>query len=149
MNEFEWRRQLRDLRQPLAPQRDLWVSIDALLEDAERTPTASPPRESRLAPRRRWPLVAGLAASLLLAAGIGWRVWQIPTVAPAAGNLQATTNWKPSDPRLAGAAIQLDAARMELQLALQQAPGSPALQRLLGRTEQQQTQLRQLARQAG
>ena len=47
------------------------------------------------------------------------------------------------------AAIELDAARMELQLAIQQAPHSPALQRLLDRTELQQTQLRQLANQAG
>ena len=38
---------------------------------------------------------------------------------------------------------------MELQLAIRQAPDSPSLQRLLGRTEQQQTQLRQLANQAG
>lgn len=38
---------------------------------------------------------------------------------------------------------------MELQLAIQQAPHSPALQRLLDRTELQQTQLRQLANQAG
>lgn len=151
MNEFEWRRQLRDLRQPLAPQRDLWASIDALLEDAERTQAPAPPhsREPRPAPRRHWQLAAGLVASLLLAAGIGWRIWPASPAAPATGNLQATTHWRPSDPRLAGAAIELDAARMELQLALQQAPDSPALQRLLGRTEQQQAQLRQLGRQAG
>ncbi|TAM58191.1 MAG: hypothetical protein EPN49_13455 [Rhodanobacter sp.] len=33
MNEFEWRRQLRDLRQPLRPRRDLWTSIEAALAD--------------------------------------------------------------------------------------------------------------------
>ncbi len=148
MNEFEWRRQLRDLRQPLAPRRDLWTSIDALLEDAERTQEPVPPHSHE--PRRRQLLAAaGLAASLLLAAGIGWRAWQHPTAAPATERLQAGAHWKPADPRFAGAAIELDAARMELQLALQQAPDSPALQRLLGRTEQQQTQLRQLGRQAG
>jgi hypothetical protein len=38
---------------------------------------------------------------------------------------------------------------MELQLAIRQAPDSLALQRLLGRTEQQQSQLRQLANQSG
>lgn len=148
MNEFEWRRQLRDLRQPLAPRRDLWTSIDALLEDAERTQEPVPPHSHE--PRRRRLFAAvGLAASLLLAAGIGWRAWQHPTAAPATERLQAGAHWKPADPRFAGAAIELDAARMELQLALQQAPDSPALQRLLGRTEQQQTQLRQLGRQAG
>jgi hypothetical protein len=58
-------------------------------------------------------------------------------------------NWKPADPRLAGAATQLNAARMELQQAMQQAPHSPALQRLLIQTERQQSQLRQLASDAG
>lgn len=150
MNEFEWRRQMRDLRQPLTPQRDLWASIGAALDDAERLQAPANPalREPRPAHRRRWLAAASLAASLLLAGGIGWRVLQVPTATPIAGNA-TNTRWKPSDPRLAGAAIELDAARMELQLAIQQAPGSPALQRLLGRTEQQQAQLRQLANQAG
>ena len=151
MNEFEWRRQLRDLRQPLTPQRDLWASIDAALEDAERTQAPANPvlREPRSAHRRSWLLAASLAASLLLAGGIGWRVLQAPTAMPVASHTKASGNWKPSDPRLAGAAIELDAAQMELQLAIRQAPDSPSLQRLLGRTEQQQTQLRQLANQAG
>jgi hypothetical protein len=151
VNEFEWRRQLRKLRQPLVPQRDLWSAIDAVLEDAQRTPPAPLPlREPRPTPRRRHGLIAaGLAASLLLAGGIGWHVLRAPAAVPLAGSLKSSTDWKPSDPRLAGAAIELDAARMELQLALRQAPDSPALQRLLGRTEQQQAQLRQLAHQAG
>ncbi|HEY8328556.1 MAG TPA: hypothetical protein VIO59_08965, partial [Rhodanobacter sp.] len=67
MNEFEWRRQMRDLRQPLTPQRDLWASIDAALEDAERTQASANPalREPRSTHRRRWLVAAGLAASLL------------------------------------------------------------------------------------
>ncbi|WP_108470465.1 hypothetical protein [Rhodanobacter thiooxydans] len=147
MNEFEWRRQLRDLRQPLAPQRDLWASIDAALDAAERTQaSAHAPRPVR---HRRGLVATGLAASLLLAGGIGWRLLHAPTAIPVADNTASSTRWKPSDPRLAGAAIELDAARMELQLALQQAPDSPALQRLLDRTEQQQAQLRQLATRAG
>ncbi|MFC5436968.1 hypothetical protein ACFPME_10400 [Rhodanobacter umsongensis] len=152
MNEFEWRRQLRDLRQPLTPQRDLWASIDAALEDVERAPACAKLAvcEPRPAHRHRhWLVAASLAASLLLAGGIGWRVLQAPAPAPVAGNTKASGNWKPSDPRLAGAAIELDAARMELQLAIQQAPDSPSLQRLLDRTEQQQTQLRQLTSHAG
>lgn len=155
MNEFEWRRQMRDLRQPLTPQRDLWSSVDAVLDDAERTQTPAnlALREPRPTHRRRWLIAAGLAASLLLAGGIGWRVLQTPTTTTTtttvAGNTKASGNWKPSDPRLAGAAVELDAARMELQLAIQQAPDSASLLRLLGRTEQQQTQLRLLANQAG
>lgn len=151
MNEFEWRRQLRDLHQPLTPQRDLWASIDAALDDAERmdAPTiqASPVHQPKH--RKRWLVAASLAASVLLAAGIGWHRLQAPTATQIARVSTTPASWKPADPRLAGAAIELDAARMELQLAIQQAPHSPALQRLLDRTELQQAQLRQMANQAG
>ena len=151
MNEFEWRRQMRDLRQPLTPQRDLWASLDTALDDAERvgahTIQASPVHQPRH--RQRWLIAASLAASVLLAAGLGWHRLQTPTATPIARVSTAPASWKPTDPRLAGAAIELDAARMELQMAIQQAPHSPALQRLLDRTELQQTQLRQLANQAG
>lgn len=149
MNEFEWRRQMHSLRQPLAPQRDLWASIDAALGAAERSGAPANPAPHQPGHHRRWLVAAGLAASLLLAGGIGWRLLQAPTVMPVAGSTKSPANWKPSDPRLAGAAIELDAARMELQLAIRQAPDSPALQRLLERTEHQQTQLRRLASQAG
>jgi hypothetical protein len=142
MNEFEWRRQLRELRQPLAPQRDLWASIEASLDDAERVD--APILQVRPGQRpRRWLLGAGLAAAVLLAAGLGRHLLQPPTTPAVASN--ARSGWKPADPRLVGAAIELDAARMELQLALQQAPDSATLQRLLSRTERQQTQLRRLA----
>lgn len=146
MNEFEWRLQMRSLRQPLAPQRDLWSGIDAALDQADRHETTS--RAPGTTGHRRWPIAAGVAASLLLAAGIAWHAANAPATGPAqvASN---TSRWKPADPRLSGAAIELDAARMELLLALQQAPDSASLQRLLGRTELQQSQLRHLARQPG
>ncbi|HWU77230.1 MAG TPA: hypothetical protein VN043_12070 [Rhodanobacter sp.] len=143
MNEFEWRRQLRDLRQPLTPQRDLWHAIDASLDAAAVGRADNNPPQSR---RRLWLLGAGLAASVLLVAGIGWHLLQARAPAPAP--IASSTPWKPADPRLAGAAIELDAARLELQLAIRQAPASAALQRLLDRTEQQQAQLRRLANQA-
>ena len=59
------------------------------------------------------------------------------------------SRWRPNDPRLAGAAVELDAANMELRQAIEQAPDSPALQRLLMRTQKQQSQLRQMEHQAG
>jgi len=148
MNEFEWRRQLRDLRQPLAPTRDLWDSIVASLDAAQRTDDPAIP--TLVQPGNPWHrlMTAGLAASLLLAAGaLVWHQVRTPAAPTFASSTQA--RWKPADPRLAGAAIELDAARMELQLAIQQAPHSAALQRLLDRTELQQKQLRQLANRAG
>jgi hypothetical protein len=137
MNEFEWRRQLRDLRQPQAPRRDLWAAIAPALDHA--APSPAPARRGH-----RALLAAGLAAVALLAVGVGWHLRPSPrAVAPVAHA------WKPSDPRLAGAAIELSAARMELRQALQLAPQSPALQRLLTRTRQQQAQLQQRAHDAG
>lgn len=152
MNEFEWRRQMRNLRQPVAPRRDLWASIDAALEDAK--PSGSLPATSVSARRakapRHWLIGAGLAASLLLTSGIAWHLRQVPSTNAAVVSAAAPSlKWKPADPRLAGAAIELDAARMELQQAIKQAPDSPFLQRILARTESQQTQLRQLTREAG
>jgi len=142
MNEFEWRRQLRDLQQPAEPRRDLWAGISAAM--AEPAVTHSKPVHHT----RRWLLTGSMAAALLLAGAVGWHAWQAPAATPllAASPVKA---WKPSDPRLAGAAIELDTARLELQLALQQAPDSPALQRLLNLTKQQEAQLRQLATRAG
>lgn len=150
MNEFEWRQQMRDLRQPIAPHHDLWGAIDAALEarggNAAATPTA------RHASRQPWLLAAALAGAFLLAGGIGLRLHR--NASAVAGSTPALTNaaaapWSSPDPRLSGAAIELDAARLELQQAMQQSPHSPALQRLLARTEQQQTQLRQLVHEAG
>lgn len=150
MNEFEWRRQLRELRQPVTPPHQLWASIDAALSraDQDQLPShaARPPRPAQ---GQRWWLGAAVAASLLVAGSVAWHAMQAPAGAPLAATEKPATAWKPTDPRLAGAAIELDAAQIELKLALEQAPDSPALQRLLERTKTQQNQLRQLANQAG
>ena len=154
MNEWEWHRQMRALREPVAPQRDLWTQIDAALDAAQ--PTASVPAPRRRHPRV-WLLAASFAGLAILAGGVvfhlrqqqvqvGPEVASTTTPATAAPDL---TRWKPSDPRLAGAAIELDAAQMELRQALKQAPDSIALQRLLDRTERQQSQLRHMENQAG
>ena len=138
MNEFEWHRQLRDLRHPQLPPRDLWPSIEAALHRADAVSG-----ERAQAPRRRQRkllVAASLAASALLVAGIGWQWWPTRHTRDVVRSDTAAPNWKPSDPRLAGAAVEFTAARMELQQALQQAPDSPALRRLLLRTRQQQAQ---------
>ncbi|MGN6327350.1 MAG: hypothetical protein ACTHL5_00250 [Rhodanobacter sp.] len=145
MNEFEWHRQLRDLRQPQLPPRDLWPSIDAALDRADAANAVAAPRR-----RRRHLLVAaGLAASALLVVGMAWQLRPTPHARPVVRSDAAAPAWKPSDPRLAGAAVEFTAARMELQQALQQAPDSPALRRLLLRTRQQQAQWQGRARDAG
>jgi hypothetical protein len=152
MNEFEWLRQMRDLNQPAAPRNDLWARIDAALDEASaiETTVVTPDKPTHRHPQV-WAVAASIAVLIVLACGMTWRVQlaspsaQSVALKSAAGN----TPWKPSDPRLAGAAVELDAARMELQQAIQQAPDSPALQRLLQRTDAQQTMLRELEKHAG
>jgi anti-sigma-K factor RskA len=147
MNEFEWRRQLRELRQPQSPQHDLWARIDTAL-DAAALDESTPAHNTRAPSRRHsWLLMAAsLAAVVLLAGGLAWRLHQTTLARPTA---VAVLSWKPADPRLAGAAVELGAAQIELKQAMQQAPDSAALQRLLNLTEQQQSRLRQFEHQAG
>jgi hypothetical protein len=90
-------------------------------------------------------LVASFVGITLLALGLGLQQSRQPIQAPVAA-ARVPSAWKPDDPRLAGAAVELDAARMELRQAIEQSPDSAALQRLLLRTEQQQSRLRQLDR---
>lgn len=139
MNDFAWRRQLRALDQPHAPRRDLWPDIERALD-------AAPVAGTHHA-RGAWLFAASLAAVTVLALGLAGRGQHGTTGDPAA--TAQVASWKPDDPRLAGAAIELTAAQLELLQAMQQDPGSLALQRLFQRTQQQQSRLRQLGRDAG
>ncbi|TAM08855.1 MAG: hypothetical protein EPN56_04235 [Rhodanobacter sp.] len=138
MSELEWRRALRDLKQPSTPARDLWPDIAAALD---ATPSATAKHK-----RRPWMLAAVVAAAFLLAGGIGASLH-----GRAGQDLgdAATARVTPADPRLRGAVIELDATREVLQGALQQNPDSPLLRRLLARTERQQVALQHLAHEAG
>jgi hypothetical protein len=147
MNEFEWLRQMRELNQPVAPRNDLWARIDAALDEtaAGEVATVTPIRPAHRHPQV-WATAASIAALIVLACGITWRAQMVsqPLSSLAQNTPGQNAPWKPSDPRLAGAAVELDAARIELQQAIQQAPDSPALQRLLQRTDAQQNMLREL-----
>lgn len=145
MNEFEWRRQLRDLQQPVAPRRDLWPAIEAALAAPDAAPAVESARPRRAFHAPSWLLVASFVGITLLALGLGLQQSRQPIQAPVVA-ARVPSAWKPDDPRLAGAAVELDAARMELRQAIEQSPDSAALQRLLLRTEQQQSRLRQLDR---
>lgn len=146
MNEFEWRRQLRALRQPVTPRRDLWLAIDATLHHATTDEPRPVTTRSGAGPRR-WLLGGSLTASIAVAGMLGWHLWPAPATTQAES--ASPGNWRPADPRLTGAAIELGTARLELRQALQQNPHSPALERLLAHTRQQLAELRQLDREAG
>lgn len=140
MNDLDYLRQMRSLNQPVVPHRDLWAGIEARLDEAPAAATAS--RRHRAHP---WLMAAAIAGVAVLGGGIGLHL-----VAPTASDGMASApRWKPSDPRLSGAAVELDAARMELTQAMQDSPDSAALQRLLIRTERQRDRLRTFEKQAG
>ncbi len=143
MNEFEWLRQTRALDRPVAPTRDLWPGIADRLADA--TPAASTPRRRNITP---WALAASLVALSLLAGSLSMRQTPMPAAQYASTDTHASP-WKPRDPRLSGAAIELDAARSELTQAMQQAPQAAFLQRLLDRTNHQRNRLARFEHEAG
>ena len=141
---------------PKPPSRDLWPAIAARLERSDEHADASAPaaivhtltppvRRSRLLP---WAMAASVAAVSVLAIGLAQR-----NAGVSAGSVAATPAlakaWQPKDPRLSGAAVELQAARLELAQAMQQAPDSPYLHRLMHRTEKQQMRLRRLENEAG
>jgi resuscitation-promoting factor RpfA len=73
----------RDLAQRIAqsgPPREPSSALDArILAAARVAATATPAATSaRLLPRRRWPVALGLAASLVLAVGVAWRLRPLP-----------------------------------------------------------------------
>ena len=139
MNDLDYLRQMRSLNRPVVPHRDLWAGIEARLDEA---PAAALPRRRRAQP---WLMAAAIAGVAVLGGGIGLHL-----VAPTGSDgVASTTAWKPTDPRLSGAAVELDAARMELTQAMQDSPDSAALQRLLLRTERQRDRLRTFEKQAG
>lgn len=151
-HDFQWRRQLRDLSGPVQPQRDLWLDIATRIAAEEAAPVVvTAPR------RRRWPLALAAAASVALAVLVAGVLRQPavtpgPTVAtqpsakldPAAAIAAAETQFKqarPQDPRLAAAAVELDAAADEIRQMLQQQPDAVFLVGLLNRTNERRLKL--------
>lgn len=139
MNEFEWLRQTRALNRPQGPAHDLWPAIAGRLQAAER-----PRARHRPLP---WAMAAAVVLLSVMAGSLSLR--QQPP-APASHAVAATgTPWKPKDPRLSGAAIELHAADAELAQALKQAPNAAFLQRLLQNTAEQRSRLQRLEHEAG
>jgi hypothetical protein len=147
MNEFEWLRQTRALNEPVAPSRDLWPAIAARLGDEPATPTATATRHRH--PLMPWAMAASLAALSVLAGSLSLRQSATPTPYATVASAPVAPRWKPSDPRLSGAALELDAAHSELTQAMQQAPNAAFLRRLLDRTTQQRNRLERFAHEAG
>ncbi|QNK02706.1 hypothetical protein [Dyella telluris] len=149
MNEFEWLRQTRALREPVTPRRDLWSGIDAALDGVDTTKTTAPVPRRALRQPQNWLIAASFVGLSLFAGSLAVHLRDRTLANATATTAPDMGRWRPNDPRLAGAAVELDAANMELKQAIEQSPHSPALQRLLNRTQKQQAQLRQMEHQAG
>jgi hypothetical protein len=144
MNELQWLNQTRMLKRPVEPSHELWPEIAARL--TPHTRSARSPR-SRWLP---WAMAATLAAVSVFA---GTLVWQqhanqathlAAHVAPT-----AVTPWKPRDPHLVGAAIELNVARDQLARAIHDAPDDTYLRDMLAHANAQVRRLKQLPQRAG
>lgn len=140
-NEFAWRNELRKLGGDAQPQRDLWPQIAARI--AVRPATS------------RWRMGLGLAATVLVAAGVSALAWRsqsantisIAAMMPAHGATglaadNAPLAWAvPDNPALAAASRDLDGASVQLQQALEEHPQAVFLVGLLNRTNAQRMRL--------
>ena len=155
MNDFELRRELRELRTPREPGRDLWTPISRQIRIGSVAPAA--------VSRRRWlPFAAAAGIAFAVSAGVFLLALQQQADPEDAGlafqresqsvreqidhaRELATTG----DPRLASAEVVLDAANEELELAMQQRPDAVFLVGLLNRTHAQRRKLARLGLDAG
>lgn len=137
---------LAQLKQSTPPRRDRWPEISRKLTSTAQPRPATP----------RWPLA--LAAALVPAVLVGGLWWAqhdalVPAAAPA--QIVEKTPTAPAvrraaiDPRLLAADIELSAAEMQLELALQRAPNAQFLKDLLTATAQRHDRLVQTHRPAG
>lgn len=155
MTDFELQRNLRAMNAPREPAADLWAGIAARIGAADDAPAA---------PRRRSWLPFALAAGTLLAVGgatlLGLRMHAASDLAQQTIPLQKPARITPAqaldsmhapdgDPRLAGAAVVLDAAHAELEQALEQQPDAVFLVSLLNRTNARRMKLEQYGARAG
>lgn len=139
MTDLEIQRRLRGMNAPRAPGVDLWPAIEQRIAAPSSLPA------SRRPPRRWLPfaLAAALPLGLLGAGLLTSHLHSAATSKPVALEQDAPRD-RPralDDPRLAGAAIVLDAAQIELRQAIQQNPDAGFLVELLNRTEARRNRL--------
>ncbi|MGA9423070.1 MAG: hypothetical protein WBW61_11955 [Rhodanobacteraceae bacterium] len=156
MSEFEIRRRLRELGGDRRPESDLWPGIAARIAGTVPAGSTRPARGFVFA------MTAGIA--MAIGAGlIGFALHRMDAPPRASTLGQSRPERRPSapdqqrslariagtDPRLAGAAVVLDAAHAELEQALEQQPDAVFLVGLLNRNNEQRMKLARLAMKAG
>ena len=128
MTESELRLQLRGLRRDLEPATDLWPGIQARIDRLPAQATASPARGKHATRFAPW----ALAASLVLAVGVAWRMQ--PPSAPAATTGIDIVGAVSIDREAAAMTAEYRAALQELQASTPRRsvarPEQPALREL-------------------
>ena len=154
MTDFELQHRLRDLRVPVAPERDLFPAITAQIEGRQLA-------ASRIRSRLPWLYAAAAAilVSVITAVGIGQMATQRtetnlaqrsadPATLPGM-NAAAVAGAPGGDPRLAAAAMVVDDARAQLEQAIAERPDAVFLVSLMNRTNAQHMKLERLGSNAG
>lgn len=151
MTDFELRRDLRELRGPREPQRDLWPEISRRI--------AAESRLSEVPARRKWRWPLAVAAGVAMMVGVGMFSLALRDRADHAANTRLSEQSRIdvgqqiqrareqaalSDPRLVSAEVVLDAASSELDHALSQQPDATFLVGLINRTNSQRRKLARL-----
>jgi len=165
MNEFEWRKQLRDLRTDLEPPVQVWTAIVSRIErnDAEGV-TASDSRRRRNSGQWARPALA-VAATLVVGIGIAITLAWAPPSSPGVdvakradllestrsptGNADANASELARNPVLAATDAELRELQEQIQRALAVQPDSARLQRMLSRTASERRRLIQYQSQLG
>ena len=128
MTESELRLQLRGLRRDLEPATDLWPGIQARIDRLPAQAAASPARGKHATRFAPW----ALAASLVLAVGVAWRMQ--PPPAPAATTGIDIVGAVSIDREAAAMTAEYRAALQELQASTPRRsvarPEQPALREL-------------------
>ena len=157
-SDFALRRALRELAREREPQRDLWSAIEVRIAAG---PVLRRPR--------RWPVLAALAASSVLAVALVWKprppAPELDVRIPVAGRsatsdlllreAEAVTleyrlalqpfEQAPLPPAIAAAVTELDASAVQIRDALRADPGASFLLERLRHTYDRRLQLTQRA----
>lgn len=165
MNEFEWRRQLRDLRTDVEPPLQVWAAIASRIEGKHAEGfSATRPDRNRWSGHRRRPALA-VAAALVVAIGIAMTFALTPPSTPGVdvaahanlpegtrsptGNADAQSSELARNPVLAATDAELRELQEQIQLALSLQPDSAPLRRMLARTASERRRLIQYQSQLG
>jgi len=165
MNEFEWRRQLRDLRADVEPPAPVWTAIAARIEIKDAEGGAGGGSDRSRHPGHWGRPALAVAATLVIGIGIAMTFAFPPALSPGVavaeyrelpdgkrsptGDADALYSELAHNPVLAATDAELRELQEQIQRALAVQPGSARLRRMLSRTASERRRLIQYQSQLG